>query len=117
MEDTGKLSVDLSGMIPQLTEEIALQLRTKALESFSWEVRSAVQAEIKKYITENIVPTIGKELEAQHVTIRATFLAAILEGVNTVAEKLAATIKSQVAGYDGDTMVTDFIKTILGKRY
>ena len=112
MED-GKLSFDINSMIPQLTEEIALQLRTKALESFSWEVRSAVQAEIKRYITENIVPAVGKELEKHHEEIRATFCAAVIDGSKAVAEKLNATIKEKMSGYDGAQMVQDFYKTIL----
>lgn len=109
------LKIDLSETLPRLTEEIAAQLRKKAVDSFSYEVQNAIQQEIRRYITQSIVPTITKDLEREHEKIRAAFVLAVKDGCEAVAATMVESTKKRLAGYEGDTLVRDFFNKIFDK--
>lgn len=115
VEDEKKLTfgVDVAAMIPRLTQEIAAEMKAKALQSLQYEIQSAVTDTCREYIKERIAPEVAKELEGVHVEIRAAFLAAVTEASKAVAEKLVTSTRERLASYEGAEIVRTILRDLV----
>jgi hypothetical protein len=108
---------DVAGLIPQITEEVTAALRDRAIQNFSYSVTNAVGEQVSKYIQENVVPLVAVELKSRDAEVRAAVAAAFIASVDALAENLKATAIKKMAGYDGDKLVSEFVRAVFGRGY
>lgn len=104
-------------MIPQITEQVAAQLRDRALARFEHQVAEAVAKEVERYISENIVPAVAKELQAKDAEIRAALVSGVCAAVDVLGRQIQESVTKRVAGYDGDKLVADVMRILTPSRY
>ena len=109
------LNISVESMIPQITEQVAAELRKKAIESFGYEVQQAVTTEVRRYITENIVPTLTAELKEKEPEIRAAFVAGIVGTAHAVAEHARSRAVEKLAGYEGDKLIRSIFDSLFSR--
>ena len=116
-ETEGRFNIAVDAMLPQITEEVAAELRKRALESISWEVKEAVQAEVRTYLTDSVLPQVRKELAQHEAEIRAAMVAAVRASGLLVAEKLQEAATKKMASYEGDKVLKDVFDKLFGRGY
>lgn len=106
------MNLDISKMIPRITEEVTAKIRERAVESFGYEVNRAVAAQVQAFITEHIVPDIAAELKARSPELRAAVVAGVFGAMDALSEKVKKAAVDKIAGYDGDKVIREFIAAI-----
>lgn len=116
---SGSMSIEdrIKEMMPQLTEQVATEVRRRALEQLEHYTASVIVDEVKKYVADALLPQIQKELKGREVELRAAFLAAIQLTFETAAAKVTESATKKLASYEGDKLVQDVVKAIFGFRY
>lgn len=110
------LKVDISELIPRITEQVASELRQKATQRFEYAVTEAVAVEVKRYIAENIVPGVTKELEKNDATIRAAIVAGVAVAADALRDKIIKEATDRITGYQGNELVRKFVDAVFGGR-
>jgi hypothetical protein len=111
------LELDIKAMLPRITEQVAAELRTKAVERFQWQVSSAVEEQVKLYITERIVPEVQKELAAHESEMRAAMVAAVRGACVALTEHVTEAAIKKMASYDGDKAIREIMTSLFGRGY
>lgn len=97
----------IKALMPQLTEQVAAQIRQRALSNLEHVVASAVTEEVKTYVADVIAPTVRAELVKHDADIRASVVAAVkLIGENVAAE-LVKQVTEKLSGYQGDHIIKE----------
>lgn len=112
-----ELGLDIKAMLPRITEQVAAELRQKAVERFQWQVLSAVEEQVKLYITERIVPEVQRELAEHEAEIRASMVAAIRGACVALTEHVTESATKKIAGYDGDKAIKAIVDQLFGRGY
>lgn len=115
MSEESKL--DLSTMLPGLTEQVAAELRRKAVAAFEYEAVQAVGATARKYIEDVIVPEAQAQLAAAKPELLALFVEAIRQTMAKTAEQILEMTTKRLAGYDGEKLVREVLTAIVGRGY
>lgn len=112
-----KFAIAIESMLPQITEQVAAELKKRALDVLSYEVGAAVRTEVERYIKENIVPSVRAELAAHETEIRASFVEGIRQACLLASTKIVASATKKMADYEGDKVISDVVRALFGQRY
>lgn len=107
-----EMSIKIESMLPQITEQVAAEIRKRALDNLSYEVTSAVQNEVRRYLVENIVPGVTAELQKHDAEIRAAFVEAVRQCAQLATDAVVKKAAEKMAGYDGDKMLKEIFGAI-----
>ena len=110
------LTISIEAMLPEITKTVAAELRVRALNSLQYDVQSAVSAEVKTYIAENIVPAVRKELAKHDAELRAVFVDAVRGAMELTAKAVLTATAKRLASYEGDKIVQTILRDIVGDR-
>lgn len=114
-DDENKLNIDLSAMIPRVTEEVAAKLRESAFDNLKYQVTQACALEIKKYIEENIVPSVRAEMVKHEAEMKAAIIGGILASMSDLTARIHADAVKKIAGYDGEKLVADIVGKLFSR--
>lgn len=103
----------IKALMPQMTEQVAAQIRERALANLEHVVASAVTEEVKKYIANVIVPSVQAELAAHEGTIKAGVLAAVKVVAERCGTALVEQMTEKLTGYQGDKLVRDIFGPLM----
>jgi len=106
------MTLSIESMLPQITEQVAAEIRKKALDSLSYEVQSAVTEEVRRYMVENIVPQVTAELKKHEVEIRAAFVESVRQCATLATDAVVKKAAEKMAGYAGDKMLKEIFGTL-----
>lgn len=113
MEQVGeKMGQAIEAMLPSITEQVAAQLRERALRNLEHQVTQAVGEEVKRYLTENIIPSVTAELKAADPEIRAAIVAGIKAASVQLAAQIEKRITDKITGYEGDKVVAAILRQV-----
>lgn len=108
-----KFNIDVSELLPQLTEDVVKELKAAAIRNLSYEVQSAIQTAVREFIKTEVVPAAAAELAEQHASIRAAFVGGVLEACKHLVERMSADTKARLAGYEGTELVRKVIRDVI----
>lgn len=115
--NTEDMTLDLAAMLPKITADVAEQLRTKAVERLQYTVANAIEAEVKLYIAETILPQVRKGLTEHEVEIRAAIVAAIHGASMSLAARITEAATKKMSSYEGDKVLSDIVQKLFGRGH
>jgi hypothetical protein len=113
--DADAVTKSIEAMIPRMTEQVAQELRKRALDSLTSSVTYQINDEVKKYITEVILPETRKELVKHEAEFKAAALASVKGVLTEVAEQIFTKAKARLSGYDGDRVIDEVMRSVFGR--
>lgn len=103
---TTSIEENVKAMIPQMTAEIAAQIKAQALRQIEHTASVAIAEEVKRYITDSIIPTVQADLALQQDAIRAAIVASCKGIAEGLAAALVERMTAKLSGYEGDKLIT-----------
>lgn len=94
-------------MIPQMAAEIGAKMKEQAFRNIEYTTSQAIADEVKKYIVDEVMPTVRSELAAQHEEIKAAVLVAARGIAAKLAESMIEKFTAKLASYEGDKLIKD----------
>jgi O-succinylbenzoate synthase len=94
-------------MIPQMAAEIGAKLQEQTLRNIEYTTAQAIADEVKKYIVDEVMPTVRAELAAQHDEIKAAVLVAARGIAAALATSMVEKFTAKLASYEGEKLVKD----------
>lgn len=110
-------TIAIEAMIPQITADVAAQLRERALAGLTHEVTQAVNAEVKRYVAEHIVPEVAAELHAHKAELIAAVVAGVKASALALSDALARHATEKLGGYEGAKVVGRIMAELAPKPY
>ncbi len=105
-----KLMIDVSGLVPALTEKISKKLMHDIARRLDAEIQRTIQAEVTKYIEQHVLPEVQAVLAAQ----RETLIKAAVAGVGqAVGDVVGARVKARLINA---RVLDELIDAIGGRR-
>jgi hypothetical protein len=118
MSTEGTMSeISLADILPKVTEGVVEELRKRAVERFEWQMSQAVEAEVKRYIAVEIMPSLSADLAEHHTAIKAAIVAGVTGACMDVAEAIRASMTKKLSGYDGEKLLGQILAPIVPKQY
>ncbi len=97
----------VKAMIPRMTEEIAVAIKDRALRSVEYSTSEAIAEEVKRYVSDIVMPLVLDDLRSQQDAIKAAILAACKGFADALAETLLRKMTDRLTGYEGDEILKD----------
>ncbi|HEU4727633.1 MAG TPA: hypothetical protein VFT22_07085 [Kofleriaceae bacterium] len=98
---------NVKALIPRLSQEVAERIRDEALGNIRYSTSQAITEEVKKYIAENVMPQVRKDLEASSDEIRAAVIAASKGVAELLCAALVESATKKLASYEGDKLLKE----------
>ena len=114
--ESPQFQLDVAAMLPRITQQVAEELRKRALDTFSYTATEIMKREITNYLQKEIVPTLVVELKAKEAEIRAGMITALVESMVLLNERVIDHARKRLTSYEGDSLIRQLPTTLFGQQ-